>query len=199
MCRLESLYNLLYQINAALAQSHQPFVVWRLEWVAGEADRLWPDHVPQIKNEHGAAQRNALFFARHRKRLFLQGRPVYALSSHYSQTRRHLPDYGAYHAALIADPDLPSKWQPGENVAYILVFEGDLKEGENPEGNACQMLPSRPSEALPIPVLHEGADTLCEGGTKQGLIAELTTEGDSPRCFWVHLTETVWAKLLSSL
>jgi hypothetical protein len=31
----ENLYSLLYQINATLAKSHQPFVVWRLEWVAG--------------------------------------------------------------------------------------------------------------------------------------------------------------------
>ena len=51
----ENFYTLLYQINATLAQSHQPFVVWRLEWVADEADRLWPDSVPKIKNEHGAA------------------------------------------------------------------------------------------------------------------------------------------------
>jgi hypothetical protein len=42
----ENLYSLLYQINATLAKSHQPFVVWRLEWVAGEADRLWLDQVP---------------------------------------------------------------------------------------------------------------------------------------------------------
>ena len=45
----ESLYNLLYQINATIARSHQPFVVWRLEWVAGEADRLWTDHVPRSR------------------------------------------------------------------------------------------------------------------------------------------------------
>ena len=39
----ESLYNLLQQVNTALAQSCQPFVTWRLEWVSGEVDRLWPD------------------------------------------------------------------------------------------------------------------------------------------------------------
>ena len=51
----ESPYNLLQQVNAALAQSCQPFVAWRLEWVSGEVDRLWPDGVPQIRNEHGSA------------------------------------------------------------------------------------------------------------------------------------------------
>jgi hypothetical protein len=35
----ESSYILLQQVNAALAQSCQPFVAWRLEWVSGEANR----------------------------------------------------------------------------------------------------------------------------------------------------------------
>ena len=55
--------------------------------------------------------------ARQRKILFLQRRPVYPLATHYCQTWQHLPDYGAYHATLIADPALPGKWQPGEDVA----------------------------------------------------------------------------------
>ena len=63
--------------------------------------------------------------ARQRKKLFLQGRPVYPLATHYCQTWQHLPEYGAYHAALIADPALPGKWQAGEEVIYLLVFEGD--------------------------------------------------------------------------
>jgi len=51
----ESPYNLLQQVNAALAQSCQPFVAWRLEWVSSEVDQLWPESVPQIRNEHGSA------------------------------------------------------------------------------------------------------------------------------------------------
>jgi hypothetical protein len=46
----------------------------------------------------------ATFQACQRKKLFLQGRPVYPLATHYCQTWQHLPDYGAYHATLIADP-----------------------------------------------------------------------------------------------
>jgi hypothetical protein len=186
----ENLYSLLYEINATLAKSHQPFVVWRLEWVAGEADRLWHDQVPQIKNEHGAAYvtgyahdeaGNLIYLGMvghktvldsiratvqtrqskcQRPKLFLHGKPVYPLVGHYCQTWQHLPDFGAYHAALIADPALPGKWQPGEDVAYILVFEGDLRDGENPNEHACQLLPSRLSEALPIPVLQEWAGAL---------------------------------------
>jgi len=87
------------------------------------------------------------------------------LPTHYSQTWQHLPDYGAYHATLIADPALPGKWQPGEEVAYILVFERDLTHREGPEEHARQMLPSRLFEALPIPVLQEWADTLWKAGT----------------------------------
>ncbi|MDI6696231.1 MAG: hypothetical protein QME21_14390 [Anaerolineales bacterium] len=221
----ESPYNLLQQINAALAQSCQPFVAWRLEWVSGEVDRLWPDGVPQIRNEHGSAYvtgyahdeaGNLIYLgmvghktvlesiratvqARQRKKLFLQGRPVYPLATHYTQAWQRLPDYGAYHAALIANPALPGKWQSEEDVAYILVFEGDLTEGENTEEHACQMLPSRLSEAVPVPVLQEWAEALWEAGTRKELIAELTIGGESLAGFSVQLIETVWAELISRL
>jgi hypothetical protein len=221
----ENPYSLLQQVNAALAQSCQPFVAWRLEWVSGEVDRLWPEGVPQIRNEHGSAYvtgyahddaGNLIYLgmvghktvlesiratvqARQRKKLLLQGRPVYPLPTHYCQTWQHLPDYGAYHVTLIADPALPGKWQPGEDVAYIMVFEGDLTDGENLDDHACQKLPSRLSEALSIPVLLEWAEILWETGVEQGLIGELTTGGESSAGFSVQLTEKIWAELLSTL
>ena len=221
----ESSYNLLQQVNAALAQSCQPFVAWRLEWISGEFDQLWPEGVPQIRNEHGSAYvtgyahddaGNLIYLgmvghktvlesiratvqARQRRKLFLQGRPVYPLATHYCQTWQHLPDYGAYHASLIADPALKGKWQPGEEVVYLLVFKGDMTDRENPEKHARQMLPSRLSEALPIPVLREWAEILWEAGVEQGLIGELTTGGDSSAGFSVQLTEKIWAELLSTL
>jgi hypothetical protein len=124
---------------------------------------------------------------------------VYPLATHYCQTWQHLPDYGAYHATLIADPALPGKWQPGEEVIYILVYEGDLKEGENPEEYACQILPSRLSDALPIPVLQEWAEALWEAGIERELIGELTTNGDSLAGFAVQLNESAWLGLISRL
>ena len=84
-------------------------------------------------------------------------------------------------------------------MVYLLVFEGDLGDGKNPEIHICQMLASRLSEALPIPVLLEWAETLWEIGLKQELIAKLTTGGDSPAGFWVQLNETIWAGLISRL
>jgi hypothetical protein len=219
----ESPYNLLQQVNAALAQSCQPFVAWRLEWVSGGVDRLWPEGVPQIRNEHGSAYvigyahddaGNLIYLgvvghktvlesirvtiqARQRKKLFLQGRPVYPLATHYCQTWQHLPDYGAYHATLIADPALPGKWQPGENVAYILVFEEDLNARRTTEEHASMILTSRLSEALPLPILQEWAELLWEAGIEHELIALLTTRGDNSAGYWVQLTETAWAELLS--
>lgn len=74
--------------------------------------------------------------ARQRKKLWLQGRPVYPLPTHHSQAWQHLPDYGAYHATLIADPALPGKWQPGEEVIYNLIFEGELLDGSKPATQA---------------------------------------------------------------
>ena len=221
----ESPYNLLQQVNAALAQSCQPFVAWRLEWLSSDLDRLWPEGVLQIRNEHGSAYvtgyvhdeaGNLIYLgmvghktvlesiratvqARQRKKLFLQGRPVYPLPTHYYQTWQHLPDYGAFHVTLIADTALPGKWQSGEEVVYILVFEGDLSDGEIPEEYAYQSLPYRLSETLPIPILKVWADTLWKAGVEQDLIGEMTTGGDSQGGFWVNLTEGVWSKLLSRL
>ena len=214
-----------YTVLLCALPRFMPFAAWRVEWVSGEIDRLWPDGVPQIRNEHGSAYvtgyahdeaGNLIYLgmvghktvlesiratvqARQRKKLFLQGRLVYPLATHYCQTWQHLPDYGAYHTALIADPALLGKWQPGEDVIFLLVFEVDMTDRENPEEQARQMLPSRLSEALPIPVLREWAETLWEAGFEEGLITELTTGGDSSAGFSVQLTEKIWAELLSTL
>lgn len=221
----ESPYNLLQQVNAALAQSCQPFMAWRLEWVRGELDRLWPEGVPQIRNEHGSAyvtgyaldeagnliylgivghktvldSIRATIQARQRKKLFLQGRPVYPLATHYYQTWQHLPDYGAYHAALIADPALPGKWQPGEEVVYLLVFEGEIAGGSTPENQARRMLTVRLSEALPIPILDEWHESLWEFARTANLIAELLTGGDCQAGFVIQLDENGWKEVVVRL
>lgn len=104
--------------------------------------------------------------ARQRKKLFLQGRPVYPLATHYCQTWQHLPDYGAYHAALIADPALPGKWQPGEEVVYQLVFECELLDGSTPESQARRML------ASPLLLSKYGSAQQQTSGTEPLLVAE---------------------------
>jgi hypothetical protein len=221
----ESPYNLLQQINAALAQSCQPFVAWRLEWVSGEVDRLWLEGVPQIRNEHGSAyvtgyahdeagnlvylgmvghktvleSIRATIQARQRKKLWLQGRSVYPLATHYCQTWQHLPDYGAYHATLIADPALPGKWQSGEEMIYLLVFEGELLDEATPETQARRMLASRLSETLPIPILDDWDESLWEAGQRENLIVGLETGGDCQQGYQVHLTEVVWKEVITRL
>jgi hypothetical protein len=219
----ESPYNLLQQVNAALAQSCQPFVAWRLEWISGELDRLWPEGVPQIRNEHGSAYvtgyahddaGNLIYLgmvghktvlesiratvqARQRKKLFLQGRPIYPLATHYCQTWQHLPDYGAYHATLIADPALSGKWQPGEESIYLLVFEGELLNGSTLETQLRQMLASRLSETLPIPILDDWDESLWKAGQRESLIVGLDTGGDCQEGYQVQLTETVWKEVIT--
>jgi len=221
----ESPYNLLQQVNAALAQSCQPFVVWRLEWISGEVDRLWPEGVPQIRNEHGSVyvtgyahdeagnlvylgmvghktvleSIRATVQARQRKKLFLQGRPVYPLASHYCQTWQHLSDYGAYHATLIADPALPGKWQPGEEVVYLLVFEDELVDGLTPETQARRILTSRLSETLPIPILDDWNDPLWDVGQKENLIVGLETSGDCQAGYIIQLVEIGWKEVVIRL
>jgi hypothetical protein len=221
----ESPYNLLQQVNAALAQGCQPFVAWRLEWISSEVDRLWPEGVPQIRNEHGSVyvtgyahdeagnlvylgmvghktvleSIRATIQARQRKKLFLQGRPVYPLATHYSQTWQHLPDYGAYHATLIADPALPGKWQLGEEVVYLLVFEGELLDGTTQVNQAERKLTSRLSETLPIPILDEWHEFLWEIGQRENLIIRLDTGGDCREGHLVQLTEDVWKEVITRL
>jgi hypothetical protein len=108
--------------------------------------------------------------ARQRKKLFLQGRPIYPLATHYCETWQHLPDYGAYHAVLIADPALPGKWQPGEEMIYLLVFEGELLDGSTPETQARKTLTSCLSESLPIPILDEWYESLWVVAEMENLI-----------------------------
>jgi hypothetical protein len=221
----ESPYNLLQQVNAALAQSCQPYVAWRLEWVSSEVDRLWPEGVPQIRNEHGSAYvtgyahddvGNLIYLGmvghktvlesiratvqgRQRKKLFLQGRPVYPLSTHYSQTWQHLPDYGAYHATLIANSALLGKWQSGEEMVYLLVFEGELLEGTTSETQTRRVLTSRLSEALPIPLLDDWSESLWEAGQRENLIVGLETGGDCQVGYLIQLTETLWKEVITRL
>jgi hypothetical protein len=225
----ENLYSLLYKINATLAVSHQPFVVWRLEWVAREADRLWPSQIPQIKNEHGSAYvtgyahdeaGNLIYLGmvghktvlesiratlqsrqpmRQRQKLFLQGRPVYPMRGHYYQTWHHLPDYVAYHAVLIADSALPGKWQPEESAAYVLAFDGELTDRMNPEEHTCFLLSSRLSEALPLPIMPSWSQQLWKAGKEKGLITELSAGGDCKAGYQIELLETAWIEILSRL
>jgi hypothetical protein len=137
--------------------------------------------------------------ARQRRKLFLQGRPVYPLSTHYSQTWQHLPDYGAYHATLIADPALPGKWQAGNEVVYLLVFEGELTDGSPPETQASSMLASRLSETLPIPILDRWAITLWEAGMESDLIDEVVACGDCRSGYLVHVNESGWKEVIKTL
>jgi hypothetical protein len=48
------------------------------------------------------------------------------LSGNYIQTLLQLLNYDMCHSSLINDPALPDKWLFGEEVAYILMFDGNL-------------------------------------------------------------------------
>jgi hypothetical protein len=137
--------------------------------------------------------------ARQRKKLLLQGRPVYPLATHYCQTWQHLPDYGAYYAALIADPALPGKWQVGEEVIYLIVFEGELSDGTTPEKQPVKFLSPRLSEAFPIPIKDRWSEVLWEVGVEKDLIEEFTYSGNCLACFGVFTSETVWTEVVSGL
>jgi hypothetical protein len=137
--------------------------------------------------------------ARQRKKLFLQDRPVYPLATHYCQTWQHLPDYGTYHVSLIAYPALPGKWQSGDEVLYILLFEGELPDASPNETQARQMLTSRLSETLPIPILDEWREYIWEAGRTNNLVVDLKTRGDCQEGYFVQLNETGWKEVVIGL
>lgn len=137
--------------------------------------------------------------ARQLKKLFLQGRPVYPLASHYCQTWQHLSDYRAYHATLIDDAALPGKWQAGEEVVYLLVCEGELPDGSAPETWTRHLLTSRLSETLSIPILNEWEEHLWEIGQIEKLILGLVTDGDCQVGYTVQLDENGWKEVVIRL
>ncbi len=110
-----------------------------------------------------------------------------------------MPDYGAYHATLIADLALLGKWQPGEGVIYLLVFKGELLEGSTPETQAQRVLTSRLSETLPISILDELHESLWEVAQIENLIVGLLTSGDCQEGCLVQLTETLWKEVITKL
>jgi len=61
------------------------------------------------------------------------------------------------------------------------------------------MLPSRLSEALPIPIIDRWSEILWKAGFEKGLISELATGGDSLKCLSVQLAQSVWAELISRI
>lgn len=110
-----------------------------------------------------------------------------------------LPDYGAYHTALIADSALPGKWQAGEEVVYLLVFEGELTDGSTPENQAIRLLSPRLSKALQIPIKNNWAEALWETGLMKEMTGELITAGDCLTGYWVSISEKGWADILTWL
>ena len=89
--------------------------------------------------------------------------------------------------------------QPGEEVVYLLVFEGELLDGATPESQAQYSLTARLSEALPIPILDEWAEALWEAGVKKQLISDLVISGDCLAGYGVNAPETGWAEILTRL
>jgi hypothetical protein len=96
------------------------------------------------------------------------------LATHYCQTWQHLPDYGVYHATLIADPALLGKWQPDDSVAYVLVY----REMSQPEAELVRLFIVRLKETLEIPILDEWAEMLWKHTSNRNYVHNLTTGGD---------------------
>ena len=66
--------------------------------------------------------------------------------------------------------NLPGKWQPGEEVVYLLVFEGEFLDGSTPETQVRRKLTSRLSETMSIPILDEWDEPLWESAQMENLI-----------------------------
>jgi hypothetical protein len=100
---------------------------------------------------------------------------------------------------LIADPALPGKWQPGEEVIYLLVFEGELPDGSSLETKARRFLTSRLSETLSIPILDDWHESIWEAGQMENLIIGLETGGDCQKGYIIQLGEIEWKEVVIKL
>ena len=84
-----------------------------------------------------------------------------------------------------ANPALPGKWQPVEEVIYLLVFEG-----ETPETQGHFSLTARLLETLLIPILDEWNEPLWEVERRETLVVDLQTGGDCREGYAIRLSET---------
>jgi len=222
----DSGYTLLEHINANLAVHRVPLVVWRVEWLDGENNRLWGEYSPPTVRNH-QTHANATGYAidddyhliylgmvgyktslesiratlqaskRQRKFVTIGGHTASPFG-HYVQTWTAMPDYNSHHAVLTTAAALPGRWSPGDALTYLLVFDGKT-EGQSPVACLEAQLVGRLSEALTIPILKEWASELWVAGQDGDLITELTTGGDCLAGYQVALTEEPWAEIVQRL
>ena len=219
-------WELVEHININLALHQIPLVVWRIEWLDGENNRLWgQDAPPIVRNQQ--TQVHATGFAmdgdhhlvylgmvgyktslesiratlqashRQRKYITLGGHIVFP-HGHYTQTWVAMPDYNSHHAAMTTAAALPGRWEPGSMLSYLLVFDG--KTGSKSLITCLEeQLVGRLSEALTIPILPAWAGALWAAGQDDDLITKLETGGDCLAGFQVALTEEAWAEIVQRL
>ena len=92
----------------------------------------------------------------------------------YEHVRQALPLYTSHHAAFISRLALPGKWEPGDQVAYALVFRGTA----NPLADLKRLFTERVKEALEISVLDDWADLLWEAALKNRYVEMLNIGGN---------------------
>ncbi|GAB4577477.1 MAG: hypothetical protein Fur0022_02080 [Anaerolineales bacterium] len=210
-------YCLLCQINALLAKNHQPCVAWRVEWTGDESNQLWPQNVPMVRNDQVSAyltgyalDREHLIYvgmagyktvlesiratvqSRKKKLLEVHAHFVTPLPDQYVQIWQFLDDFGYHHAALLARPALPGKWEPDDLDAYLLCFEEE-------DVDAPSRLAARLAEGLCLPILPAWGQALWDAGWEKELVREITVGGDCLAGYAVALTEDAWTEIVQQL
>ena len=126
---------------------------------------------------------------RNRKRLRVSRyNRVLDVKGEYRWVQSEIPESGLHHGALILRDALEPQ---GQDVAYILVFEGD---DVRPQDLFIRVL----DRATPLPFLPEWADTLWRGSLENGWVEELDYGGDVVAAYAVYLTKP-WDRLLKIL
>lgn len=210
-------YHLLCRINALLAKNRQPCVAWRVEWTGDESAHLWSQQVPVVRNDQVSAyltgyalDREHIIYlgmagyktvlesiratvqSRKKKLLEVHAHFVSPLPDSYVQIWQFLDALGSHHAALLARPALPGKWEPDDLEAYLLFFEGE-------EMDAPSRLAARLAEGLCLPILPKWGNALWEAGCQKDLVREITVGGDCLAAYAVSLTEAAWTEIVQKL
>jgi hypothetical protein len=92
----------------------------------------------------------------------------------YEVVWQAMPEYTSHHACFMNRLALSSKWEPEDEVAYLLVFQDSITGITE----STHLFVERLMEILEVPVLEEWAEALWKAALQYRFISEIETAGD---------------------
>ena len=197
-------YNLIKEVNEELSRQNTGILVWRLVWENEDPGKgLFPGPVPKLSNAHAFVplsgfaldpdDHSLVYFGctgykttnESIRATMLTGKPLNFIQhgesdllltplDKYEQVWEPMPEYTCHHACVIARSALPGKWEPDDEFAYLLVFQG----AQDPQAEARHLFIERLVEALDVPILEDWATALWKSAIERKFLTRISTGGD---------------------